>query len=105
MIGISNSCLEIELCEPDSFYRGTRFDRSGVFRRITYRGREFSDLWFDGIDPLRHDNLTGCSEEFAPVWIDSSRCLKPGVGVLYVPEGESAYDRFKLYDIVNYMPY
>ena len=101
MIELSNRHLHLCLCEPGGFYRGTRFDWSGVFRNIVFEGIEFSGLWFDGIDPLRHDNLTGCSEEFAPIWIDGIHCVKPGVGLLDVPEGKEGYDRFKLYEIVN----
>lgn len=100
-IKIGKDNLELALCAPGSFYKGTRFDWMGVFRSIEYSGVSFSDLWFDDVEPRRHDNLTGCSEEFAPLWIDDTHCVKIGVGILSVPEGKDNYDRFKLYEIVD----
>lgn len=50
--------LEIELCPPDfqsGYYRGTRFDHSGVFRRIVVDNFIIADEWFDTYNPYAHD--------------------------------------------------
>lgn len=93
--------IDIELSNPGTTYKATRFDWTGVFTRVLLDGREYAGKWYDGDDPLRHDNLCGMSEEFSPVWLEDGRCLKTGVGILDVPESEAGYDRFKLYEIVE----
>ena len=93
--------IDIELSNPGTTYRATRFDWTGVFERVSFNGREYAGRWFDGDDPLRHDNLCGMSEEFSPIWLDDRRCLKTGVGILDVPGLQVGYDRFKLYDIAD----
>lgn len=93
--------LNIVISDPGTTYKATRFDWTGVFEKVILDGKEFAGRWFDGDDPLKHDNLCGMSEEFMPVWLPDGRCLKPGVGILDVPEGEAGYDRFKLYDIID----
>ena len=93
--------LNIEISDPGTTYRATRFDWTGVFGKVTFNGKEFAGRWFDGDDPLKHDNLCGMSEEFMPLWLADGRCFKPGVGILDVPEGETGYDHFKLYDIID----
>ena len=98
---ISKDGLRLDLCSPGTYYRGTRFDWCGVFEAISWNGQEMSGQWFDSIDPYRHDNLSGCSEEFAPIWIDDKHCVKIGVGILYVPEGAESYDRFNPYECID----
>lgn len=104
---IEKSGLEITLCLPDmgtGYYRGTRFDHSGIFRRIAKDGFVLADVWFDGYDPYRHDTVCGNSEEFSECGYESARpgevFLKPGVGML-VREDESAYDHFRLYEVAD----
>src|SRR5262249_41716885 len=53
---------------PDSekgYYRGTRFDWSGLLSRVDYAGHsffcEFRELQHD---PLNHDDICGTAEEF-----------------------------------------
>ena len=97
---IAKDGLVLRLCKPGVYYKGTRFDWNGVFRRIEKKGMEIADEWFASADPLRHDNVCGCSEEFAPIWIDGDKCVKVGVGVLQVEGGAEQYDRFKLYPVI-----
>lgn len=105
MIVLGRGGLSIELCEPRSYYRGTRFDACGVFRRIVKDGYIYADRWFDGEDAFRHDNVCGPSEEFfgvfgydeAPV---GGTFLKIGVGLLR-KDAEKPYDWFHLYEIVD----
>ncbi len=104
MIKLANDGLKVELCRPGEYYQGTRFDRAGIFRRITKDGYVFADEWFPHQDPLRHDRVCGLSEEFVTVdWTDVSVggvFCKPGVGLLRRPDAEP-YDRFRLYEIAD----
>ena len=88
----------------NSYYRGTRFDRAGVFGKITYQGKTFSDPWFDGCDPLRHDNVCGPSEEFGESGFEKAApgdtFVKIGVGRLIRPD-EAPYDHFRLYEVAD----
>lgn len=99
--------LEVSLCLPsfpDGYYRGTRFDHSGIFRRIEKDGFVFADEWFGVYDPYKHDMVCGASEEFAQCGYDEVEVgnvfLKPGVGLLY-KDDDSPYDHFKLYGVAD----
>lgn len=108
LIVISAGGLRLELCRPMTYYRGTRFDHAGVFRRIIKDGYVYADEWFDGDDPFRHDRVCGPSEEF---FLSGFHCggapaapggafIKPGVGLLRRPD-EAPYDWFRLYEIID----
>lgn len=91
--------MQLELHHPlDGFYRGTRFDRSGVFASLRLGGTEFCGPWFERYDPFLHDAVQGPAEEFS-LYPVGELWLKPGVGLLQ-PDGQP-YDRFKLYETVN----
>ena len=91
--------MKLEIHLPwDGFYQGTRFDRSGIFRSLEYRGTELCGPWFARYDPFMHDAVQGPAEEFSLMELDKL-WLKPGVGLL-LPDGEP-YDRFKLYKITD----
>lgn len=101
---IGKGALELTLCVPsfeDGYYRGTRFDHAGIFRRIVHKGFVMADEWFDGYDPYRHDTVCGASEEFDQSGYDSAErgevFLKPGVGLLL--KDDYSYDHFKLYKV------
>ena len=105
MLSIGTGDLRIAIHEPlDGFYRGTRFDRSGVFDSITFGGVEYAGRWFEGEDPFRHDNVCGPAEEFSVSGFDEAApggaFLKIGVGLLVRPD-EKDYDRFRLYDLYD----
>lgn len=93
--------FELTLDVPGTLYKGVRFDWTGVFRDISRDGAVLAGKWNDGNDLCRHDNVSGPSEEFSPVWIDKEHCVKIGVGILSVPGGEGEYDRFRLYEIAD----
>ena len=104
---LEKSGLELTLCPPDlqeGYYRGTRFDHSGIFRRIVVDGYVLADEWFDVYDPYRHGAVCGTSEEFAECGYDDAEAgdvfLKPGVGLLY-KDDDSPYDHFKLYRVAD----
>jgi hypothetical protein len=91
----------------DGYYRGTRFDWSGVISSLRYQGHEFFGVWFDKYDPKLHDAITGPVEEFLTG--DSAlgfaeakpggRFLRIGVGVLR--KDDAPFDRFKTYEILD----
>lgn len=123
---ITNGSLSATLYLPDArdgFYRGTRFDWSGVISRLTYEGHNFFGPWFTKFDPSvrdftydgtdiiagRESAVTGPVEEFstdgqglgfaeAP---PGGTFLKIGVGVLRKPTDGAAYSMFRSYDIVD----
>lgn len=105
---IANRELQVKFYLPDAergYYRGTRFDWSGVIHSLTYRGHEYFGQWFERYDPKIHDAITGPVEEFfAPAGYEEAKpggtFLRIGVGALRKPE-EQAFRRFFTYDIVD----
>lgn len=86
---IRNNELRVKVYLPDSengFYRGTRFDWSGVISSLQYKGHEYFGEWYSSHDPLRHDAITGPVEAFDPIDYDKvskgESFLKIGVGTL-----------------------
>lgn len=97
---LATKLMKIALHHPeDGFYRGTRFDRSGVFDSLEAGGTELCGRWFPVYDPFMHDAVCGPAEEFAvlPGPKAKGTLLKIGVGLLR-DDGEP-YDRFRLYEI------
>ena len=121
---ISNGTIRASLYLPDArqgYYRGTRFDWSGVVSALEYKGHNYFGEWFDRLDPKISDihfgngiaagansAATGPVEEFftngKALGYDEAKAggtfIKIGVGVLRKPE-EPNYDHFKLYEIVD----
>jgi hypothetical protein len=119
---ISNTLLHVKLYLPDAahgFYRGTRFDWSGVVADLQYKGHSYYGPWFTATDPKIPDfiykgseivagpcsAITGPVEEFTPaVGFDEAKAggtfLKIGVGVLRKPD-DAAYSAYRLYEIVD----
>lgn len=95
--------LSLRLPE-DGFYQGTRFDRSGVFDGVRWRGTELCGQWFERYDPLAHDAVCGPAEEFTAIGYEQAppggRFLKIGVGWLIRPD-DAPYDRFRLYPVAD----
>ncbi|MCI1640100.1 MAG: hypothetical protein LKI42_02350 [Bacteroidales bacterium] len=106
-VGLRKGDFSLTLCLPNEnagYYRGTRFDRAGIFRDIQCKGHVYVDEWFDTYDPFRHDCVCGPVEEFTQIGYDdvpAGNCfLKIGVGMLRKPV-EDHYDRFNLYEIAD----
>lgn len=118
---LSNGPIRAKVSLPDAasgFYRGTRFDWSGVVSSLRYQGHEFYSQWFHRTDPKVHDfiydgpdivagpctAITGPVDEFGQVGWEQARpggtFLKIGVGVLRKP-AEGGYDAFHLYEIAD----
>ena len=119
---ISNGSLRVKLYLPDAahgFYRGTRFDWSGVVADLEYEGHSYYGNWFTGTDPKISDfiykgaeiiagpcsAISGPVEEFTPeIGFDAAKAggtfLKVGVGILRKPD-DAAYSAYRLYEVVN----
>src|SRR5512146_2079582 len=55
---LTNGQIRVEVYLPDAgngFYRGTRFDWSGVIASLEYQGHSYYGPWFDSVDPKVHD--------------------------------------------------
>ena len=116
--------IHLKLYLPDArngYYRGTRFDWSGVIGSLKYAGHDYYGPWFDKVDPSVHDyqyqgsaiiastcsGATGPAEEFqthgsALGWDEAKpggTFIKIGVGVLR-KEGDR-YDFVKQYEMVD----
>src|SRR5438270_416173 len=110
---ISNGQIQMMLYVPSgnrSSYQGTRFDWSGIISSLRYAGHEFTGRWYPTHDPKIHDALTGPVEEsLAPGESahgyaeakPGGTFVRIGVGVVRKPAGETAYQRFQTYEIVD----
>jgi hypothetical protein len=118
---IANEHIEAKLYLPDvksGFYRGTRFDWSGVIYSLRFAGREYYGPWFTKTNPGIHDfiyegadivagpcsAITGPVNEFKPIgWEDAKpggTFVKIGVGALRKPN-DGPYDNYHLYEIAD----
>lgn len=108
---ISNSKIKAKLYLPDrdlGYYRGGRFDWSGVISQLEYAGHNYFGVWFPRYDPELHDAITGPVDEFrsadgalgyaeAP---PGDLFVKIGVGVLRKPDNEP-YQFARHYQIIG----
>jgi hypothetical protein len=65
---LANGEIEVSTLLPDAeygYYRGTRFDWSGIVERVDYRGHRFYAPLHAAHDPYRHDSVSGPADEFA----------------------------------------
>jgi hypothetical protein len=122
---ISNDLIRAVVYLPDpvnGYYRGTRFDWSGVIGRLEYNGHNYYGPWFTKRDPNVRDFIFSggdiiagpCSSAMGPVeeFLTDDKALgydeakpggtfiKIGVGVLKKPDNQ-AYSSYRLYDIVD----
>lgn len=122
---ITNGLVRLRLYLPDAkvgFYRGTRFDWSGVMGSAEFAGHDFFPQWFQRADANVRDfvydgpdiiagpctAITGPAEEFVTdgkaLGFDEAKpggtFIKIGVGVLRKPD-DAKYDMFRLYPIVD----
>ena len=119
---ISNGIVRAKLYLPNTvngYYRGTRFDWSGVVGDLEYGGHRYYAPWFTRTDPNVRDfiydgpdivagpasAITGPVEEFAPaLGYEEAKpggvFVKMGVGVLRKPDNAN-YDAYKAYDLID----
>src|SRR5690349_3730785 len=102
-VSISNKQLRVKMYLPDpqnGFYKGARFDWSGIINSVEFEGHTFYGQWFSKIDPTVRDvsyknddilvsvntSAMGPAEEFqTPLGYDTAKdgdpFVKIGVGV------------------------
>ncbi|MBN8822023.1 MAG: hypothetical protein J0I82_08360 [Spirosoma sp.] len=104
---ITNGLVRAKLYLPDAekgYYRGTRFDWSGVVASLDYKGHTYHGKWFDTYSPTLHDAVMGPVEEFGPLGYTHVKpggtFVKIGVGSLIRPD-EKPYNAFAYYPIAN----
>ncbi len=118
---ITNGVIRAKIYLPQAqqgFYRGTRFDWSGVIYSLQANGHDYYGPWFNKTDPSVHDfvyrdtdivagpcsAITGPVDEFGPVGYDEAKAggnfVKIGIGALRKAiDGE--YDNYHLYEIAD----
>ncbi|MPR33756.1 hypothetical protein [Salmonirosea aquatica] len=105
---ITNGLITATLHLPDAqkgYYRGTRFDWSGVMPSLQYKGHQYFGLWNPApYDPKLHDAITGPVEEFTAVGLEEAEVgkefVKIGVGSLVKPD-DKPYSFARNYEIKN----
>ena len=118
---ISNDEIQAKVYLPDAargYYRGTRFDWSGVLYSLQYKGHNYYGPWFQKTRPTIHDfiyegadivagpcsAISGPVDEFGPLGWDEAKpggnFIKIGVGALR-KTADAKYDNYHLYDIAN----
>lgn len=111
MVTLRQGDLELTVYLPDAkdgYYRGARFDWSGMVAQARYKGHTFFGPWRQPHNPLGDDHGAGPAEEFSmgqkdgvrPLHYDKAQVgegfVKIGVGVLEKPvpkkpEGKNDY--------------
>ncbi len=120
-VEITNGPIRAKLYLPDvknGYYRGTRFDWSGVIFSLQYRGHEYYGPWFNRTAANIRDfvyegpdivagpcsAVTGPADEFRPVGWDEAKpggtFVKIGIGALRRPD-EARYDNYRVYEIAD----
>jgi hypothetical protein len=118
---ITNGQIRAKLYLPEAkagFYRGTRFDWSGVIYSLQYQEHDYYGPWFQRTNPTVHDfvyedsdivagpcsAVTGPVDEFKPLGWDDAKpggsFVKIGIGALRKPD-DSKYDNYHLYEIID----
>jgi hypothetical protein len=118
---IQNGELRAKIYLPDAkdgFYKGTRFDWSGVIFSLTYKGHEFYGPWFTKTDPNTRDFVydgndivagpcsatTGPVDEFQPIGFERAKAgetfIKIGVGALR-KGNDNKYDNYFMYPVAD----
>jgi hypothetical protein len=122
---LTNGPLQVTVYLPNAqrgYYRGTRFDWSGVIQSLEYKGHRFYGPWYTKTDPHVRDfiydgnDITAgpCSAIMGPVEEFSTAhsglgykeakaggtFIKIGVGVLRKPD-DGEYSPYHLYEIVD----
>jgi len=107
---ITNGLVKLTIFLPDAkegYYRGPRFDWSGMIARAEYKGHMFYAPWKTTHDPLNNEDAIGPCEEFgneAPLGYKDAKIgetfVKIGVGQLEKAKNEN-YSFFYPYKIVK----
>ncbi|HEY2013412.1 MAG TPA: hypothetical protein VGH38_07920 [Bryobacteraceae bacterium] len=115
---ISNGSIRARVALPDAtkgYYRGTRFDWSGLITSLESQGHNYFAPFYEKFDPAVRDvdfkqtvlagpisAVSGPAEEFSVIGYPEAKTggtfLKIGVGALKKPE-EPRYDHYFMYEI------
>ncbi len=105
---ITNGLVSVRMLFPDKdsgYYRGSRFDWSGIIAELDWNGHSYFGQWFEKYNPTNHDAILGPVEAFDPVGFEQAKpgnsFIKIGVGAVIKPN-ESPYDLHSFYHISNY---
>ncbi len=114
-VELSNDVIKVSVYLPDAqkgYYRGTRFDWSGIISQVEYNGHTYFGEWKQTHDPNNHDDITGPVEEFRTGSFDKPSALgydqakpgeafiKIGIGLLEKPD-EPDYRFWNAYRIIR----
>lgn len=85
-VSIGNGTLTLHLFIPDpvkGYYRGARFDWSGIIGRAELGGHHFYGEWRGPHNPTNHDDITGPAEEFGqpPIAWDETPVGQPFIKI------------------------
>jgi hypothetical protein len=107
-VEITNGLIKARLYLPDienGYYRGTRFDWSGVISNLEYDGHTYFGQWFKNHDPKINDAIVGPVNDFLPLNYNEAKpgenFVKIGVGVL-TKANDSPYSIMEPYEIVDH---
>ena len=102
-VDLNKGAIRVSMYLPDAvrgYYRGTRFDWSGIIRQVRFRDHQFYAPLHPSHDPTCHDAVSGPAEEFAmfrPMGFAEASpgqsFVKIGVGLLMkADEGDYSFD-------------
>lgn len=102
---ITNGLIEARLYLPDvkqGYYRGARFDWSGVVYHLKYKDHTYFGQWFEKYSPTLHDAIMGPVDAFDPIGFADAKpgdsFLKIGIGTLLKPD-DKPYHYAAAYEI------
>lgn len=107
---ISNRMVRMKLFLPDTekgYYRGTRFEWSGIISSLKYKGHQYFGEWKSTHDPFFHEDLSGPVEGAINPGLGYSEAdpggkfIRIGVGVLEKPD-EKEYQWNHTYKVLDY---
>ncbi len=94
---ISNGLIDATIYLPDTldaYYRGARFDWSGIMPELKYDGHSYFGQWYDEYDPFIHDAIMGPVNDFYPLGYEDGgigdKYVKIGIGV-FVKQDSGRY--------------
>ncbi len=102
--GVIDAVVATETSRKDNYYRGQRFDWSGIIYSLSFKGHSYFGEWFNKFDPYFHDTICGPTEEFAQIGYENApvggKFLKIGVGILKKTD-DAPYSFRNRYEILD----
>ena len=106
-VQISNGVIDATIYLPDTlkgYYRGARFDWSGVIPVLKYKGHNYFGQWYTKYDPYIHDAIMGPVNDFYPLGFDEGKpgdnYVKIGIGT-FKKEDEKPYSISRPARLIN----